>query len=84
MRAQLILDPSDLLKIARLVHDTPHEKNEPYYVRYENGGIEVVITLTEDSEFGYCVDMIGAHIINDQEIDVELERGISTQIETVL
>lgn len=84
MKATISLDAIDLLKIARLVHYTPHEKNESYYVRYENGGIEVVITLTEDSEFGYCVDMVGAHIVNDTSVDVELERGISTQIENVL
>ncbi len=81
MRATISLDGSDLLKIARLVHDTPHKSNEQYNVCYDSNGIRLAITVVEDYEFGYC-------LINEQGysngVVYDLPTDIHTQIENVL
>lgn len=91
MRAQLILNPSDLLKIARLVHDTPHDKNDEYVVSYYSDGLRLDIYVVEDSDYGYCVQNVAAKAIamgrNDGEdyfADIEVPYSIQNEIENVL
>jgi phosphate uptake regulator len=84
MKTTVELSATDLLNIARLIHDKLHEKNKEYYVRYENGGIEVVISVVEDSLFGYCVERVGAHIVADSTIEIDLKQGTDKEIKNAL
>lgn len=90
MKATISLEASDLLKIARLVHDTPHDKNKSFSAYYStfNGLLCLTITATEDSEFGYCVEEVEAYVEVSEQINVrvpiEVPNEIITQIENVL
>ncbi len=91
MKATISLDASDLLKIARLVHDKAPNKNEPFSVDYESAGITLVIDLLVDyfdSEDGvFEVIDIGAFIKEDIRIvpvDLDIPHSIQNEIENVL
>lgn len=91
MKATISLEASDLLKIARLVHDKAPNKNEPFSVDYESGGITLVIDLLVDyfdSEDGvFEVIDIGAFVKEDIRIipvELDIPYSIQNQIENVL
>lgn len=81
MKATISLDPSDLLKIARLVHDTPHELDKDYDISYVQNGIYLDVNVTQDSSFGYCVNDVSGYSI---KVAYYLPSDIKTQIENVL
>ncbi len=98
MRAQLILDPSDLLKIAVLVHDknTRRMSTYDYNVMYDNNEITLIIGITAEMDMfapnpdtaddvEYTVNSIEAKFYSDSEsFDIEVPTDIFTQIKDVL
>ncbi len=91
MKATISLEASDLLKIARLVHDEAPNKNKPFSVDYESGGITLVIDLLVDYfdiEDGiFEVIDIGAFVKEDIRIipvELEVPHEVKQQIENVL
>lgn len=81
MKATISLDASDLLKIARLVHDTPHDKDNDYDISYKCGGIYLDVNITEDSDLGYCINNVSGYSV---DVAYYLPPDIYTQIENVL
>ncbi len=81
MKATISLDAGDLLKIARLVHDAPHELDKDYDISYMQDDIYLDVNVTQDSSFGYCVNNVSGYSL---KVAYYLPSDINTQIENVL